>query len=163
VGLTLIFAVSGIAVNHVEDWNPNYNISKTIFHIPPLSAEDLDQVVSIVLNHLNIEESPQSSFRASPEVLQIFLENKKIELNLSSGKGVYEVVQKRFLLYSFNFLHLNHAKGWWTWFSDIYAVLLIFLAISGMFVLKGKNGLTGRGKWFVVLGILIPIVFLIMH
>ncbi|MCK5032361.1 MAG: hypothetical protein KAS18_01980, partial [Calditrichia bacterium] len=27
VGLTLIYAISGFVVNHVQDWNPNYEIS----------------------------------------------------------------------------------------------------------------------------------------
>jgi hypothetical protein len=32
VGLTLVYAVSGVAVNHVRDWNPNYRITRdTIF------------------------------------------------------------------------------------------------------------------------------------
>ena len=36
VGLTIIFAVSGIAVNHVENWNPNYKIEKIDFNINPI-------------------------------------------------------------------------------------------------------------------------------
>ncbi len=27
VGLTLIYAISGFVVNHVHDWNPNYEIT----------------------------------------------------------------------------------------------------------------------------------------
>ena len=163
VGLTIVFAVSGIAVNHVQDWNPNYKIEKKDIAVPQIKADNMDDVVAQVLNHLKISEKPQSYFRPEAGVLQIFLENQKIEINLQSGKGIQEIVKKRYLLFHFNFLHLNHAKGWWTWFSDLYAVLLVFLAISGMFVLKGKNGLNGRGKWFVVLGFLIPLVFLIIY
>jgi len=110
-----------------------------------------------------VVENAQSFFRPEPQILQIFLEDQKIEVNLQTGKGIQEIVHKRFLLYDFNFLHLNHAKGWWTWTSDLYAILLVFLAISGMFVLKGKKGLNGRGKWFVVIGIILPVVFLIVY
>ena len=33
-GLTIIYSISGIAVNHVSDWNPNYSISKDTLVIP---------------------------------------------------------------------------------------------------------------------------------
>jgi hypothetical protein len=61
-----------------------------------------------------------------------------------------------------NFLHLNHPKGWWTWVADPYAVLLFLLALTGMFVLKGRQGLGGRGKWLVGLGLLAPLGFLVV-
>ena len=28
VGLTLVYGVSGIAVNHTADWNPNYTVER---------------------------------------------------------------------------------------------------------------------------------------
>jgi hypothetical protein len=42
-------------------------------------------------------------------------------------------------------MHLNHPKKLWTWMADIYAAVLIILAVTGLFVLKGKKGITGRG------------------
>ena len=35
VALTIIYAVSGIAVNHVHDWNPNYSIDRIERKIEP--------------------------------------------------------------------------------------------------------------------------------
>jgi protein-S-isoprenylcysteine O-methyltransferase Ste14 len=55
---------------------------------------------------------------------------------------------------------LNEPKRLWTWAADVYAVILAFLAISGLFVLKGKNGLSGRGKWLAGLGVVLPILAL---
>jgi len=40
---------------------------------------------------------------------------------------------------------------------------LIILAFTGLFILKGKNGITGRGAWLVSAGIIIPLVFLFMY
>jgi len=59
-------------------------------------------------------------------------------------------------------LHYNPQK-WWTIFSDIYAASLIILAITGLFILKGKNGITGRGAWLTILGTLIPLLFLLLY
>ena len=32
-GLTVIYAVSGVAVNHIDDWNPNYVIRREVVEI----------------------------------------------------------------------------------------------------------------------------------
>jgi hypothetical protein len=37
--------------------------------------------------------------------------------------------------------------------------LLLFLALSGMFMIKGKKGLIGRGAILVVLGAAVPILY----
>jgi len=41
------------------------------------------------------------------------------------------------------------------------ATLLLLLAVTGLFILKGRQGLGGRGKWFLAGGLLLPIAFLI--
>jgi hypothetical protein len=58
-----------------------------------------------------------------------------------------------------NDLHLNKLHHLaWTLLADVYAIALAVLAITGLFVLKGRKGLTGRGKWFVGLGVALPLV-----
>ncbi len=163
VGLTIVFAVSGIAVNHVDSWNPSFNIEYKRVEIAPFDGTSADGAVAHVLAALKIEEQPKSTFRPSREMLNIYLNNQTIEINLHTGKGRREIVKERAILHDMNFLHLNHAKKWWTWFSDLYAVALLFLAISGLFVLKGKKGLAGRGKWLTGLGLFIPIFFLLIY
>ena len=59
-----------------------------------------------------------------------------------------------------NLLHYNNLKKFYTWFSDLYAVGLIILAITGMFVLRGKNGILGRGAWLAAIGIIVPALFI---
>jgi len=163
VGLTIVFAISGIAVNHVSDWNPSYSIEYQAIQVEPIEAASKAEALDKVLSALNISAAPTSSFRPSPTELHIFFDKQTIEINLQTGKGQWEYVEERALLHDMNFLHLNHAKKWWTWFSDIYAAALLFLAVSGLFVLKGKKGLAGRGKWFAGFGFLLPVFFLIIY
>jgi hypothetical protein len=59
-----------------------------------------------------------------------------------------------------NWLHLNRGKKAWTYFADSYAVGLLFLATSGLFMIAGKRGLFGRGIFFVAAGVAIPVVYL---
>jgi hypothetical protein len=48
------------------------------------------------------------------------------------------------------------------WFSDIFAAALIFLAITALFMVKGKKGALGRGGIYIALGFIIPILFLLI-
>ena len=163
VGLTIIYAISGIAVNHVDDWNPNYEIRYVPVKIAPVKVTEKSELIRSILKNMNIAEIPQSHFRPSPGEIHLFFKNKTLKLNIESGIGQWEVVKKRPFLFEFNYLHLNHAKGWWTFLADLYALALLFLAISGLFVLKGKNGLSGRGKWLTTIGILIPVFVLMVY
>ena len=33
----------------------------------------------------------------------------------------------------------------------------MLLALTGMFMMKGRGGLAGRGKWFVLAGLAVPV------
>jgi len=163
VGLTVIFAISGIAVNHIEDWNPNYKIEKVEFKINPVPITSAEEMANDVVKQLSIKDKIESAFRSTPENLKIFFANQTVEINAETGQGIYEYISERTLLHDMNFLHLNHAKKAWTYFSDIYAIALIFMAVSGLFMLKGKKGIKGRGAWLTAIGILIPIIFLLFY
>jgi hypothetical protein len=150
--LTVIYAVSGVAVNHVADWNPNLEIERSVEQIGPaegLSAEE-------VLARLGEEPAHKSTFRPDGRTLQVFQENATYTVDLPSGRVAVERTETRPVLYESNFLHLNHPKKAWTWIADVFAVALAFLALSGIFLIKGAKGLAGRGKWFLAAGVVIP-------
>jgi len=163
--LTIIYAVSGIAVNHIDDWNPNYIVEKDTVTITPLKDTLLtkDESVSYVLSQMGILDSVKSSFRPAPEMVDIFFVGKTISANISRGEVEIETISDRHIFKESNFLHLNTPKKLWTWIADIFAAALIFLAITGVFMNKGKHGIKGRGKWFISVGILIPLIFLIFY
>ena len=80
--------------------------------------------------------------------------------NLNSGEVSYEIHKKRPLVYWINKLHYNKVKGW-SLVADLFAVSLIFFALSGLFIAGRKNGLKGSGKWYLIVGILIPVVYVL--
>ena len=162
VALTVIYAISGIAVNHIHDWNPSYKILRTEQTIEPIPVSDRETMVALAVERLELGSLPNESFRSAPDQLQLFYDGWSVEIDATSGVALIDRSRERFLLRDFNRLHLNHPKGLWTWFADLYAGLLLFLAISGMFVLKGKKGLGGRGKWWVGAGLLVPLLFLMV-
>jgi hypothetical protein len=54
---------------------------------------------------------------------------------------------------------LNRGKKQWTYVADAYAVGLLVLALSGIFMIPGKKGFFGRGAVLVGIGIAIPVVY----
>ena len=164
-GLTIIYALSGLAVNHIHDWNPTYSLEKSVVPVD-LSQVDMSNnqaITDTVLKQLNNTEGLKNIYRQSNTVLKIFVVNNNITVDLQKQTAFQEKSTKRPVLYQVNFLHLNHAKKWWTWFADLYALSLALLAITGLLVLRGKRGLSGRGKWLVVIGLVIPIFFLLFY
>ena len=63
------------------------------------------------------------------------------------------------MLFEVNARTLNTSRLW-TWRGS-FAIALMVLAITGMAMMKGDRGITGRGKWFVGAGLLVPIGFVI--
>lgn len=155
--ITVIYGISGITVNHIDDWNPSYDIKRIEAIVDSLVDIEDEQFIPHILKQLDIKESYKGGYQPSPNEYKIFLESSVVELNLDSKTAVYEKVVKRPVLYQFNFLHLNHAKAPWTYIADVYAVLLVYLAISGMFMVKGRNGFWKRGIWLFLPGLLICI------
>jgi hypothetical protein len=162
VGLTLVYAASGLAVNHVADWDPNFqNVSAHRQLKTPLPA-DTAAATRAVLEQLGIRGQPREVYRASPDRLDITVEGHRLHVNPTTGRVLDEGQKPRFLLRFANWLHLNRGKRAWTLIADSYAIGLLTLAITGMFMLPGKKGLLGRGALLVTLGIAIPVLYVVL-
>ena len=161
-GLTVIYSVSGIAVNHTHQWNPSYRFEREEVRFEPFAPTTREEMSARLVQILALPGAPRDSFRPSPERIEIFYDGWSAEANVTAGWARIERPRSRFLLRDFNFLHLNHPKGAWTWIADAYALLLAFLSVSGLFMLGGRKGLSGRGKWFVLAGLLLPAAFIVV-
>lgn len=163
-GMTIIYAISGIAINHVKDWNPNYDITqkkvkagRLVSNPNPTKTE-----VIAILKEFGEAENYKKHYFPGENRMKVFLESGSIMLDTQTGRGELEKIKRRPILYEMNYLHYNPGK-WWKYFSDAFCVGLFILAITGLFVLKGKNGITGRGAWLTTIGVLLPLIFLILY
>ncbi len=164
-GMSIIYGLSGIALNHLQDWNPDYIIkTRTITlatpdRLPGASVAEIKELLSGIDDDLVYKShyAPQTGY------LKIFLRSGSLTINTGSGEGRMELLKKRPVFREVNFLHYNKPKKLWTWFSDFFALALILLAISGLFMIRGKKGITGRGAWLTVAGVIIPLIFLIIY
>ena len=157
--------ISGVAVNHIDIWNPSYTIERVESRLQkPLPAGPAGpETIAAILAELGETGQYKNSFRPDPRTIQIFTEGNTLTIDLPSGQVLQEKVSPRPVLRQLNFLHLNHPKKLWSWFADLYAICLGILAITGLFVLKGKKGLTGRGAWLTIAGIVLPVFFLWLY
>jgi hypothetical protein len=162
-GLTIIYAISGVAVNHVHHWNPSYRIERVERTFPPIAPDaGRDAIVAHVRAALGVTGAFKDAFRPSPGRVQLFYEGTTVDADIVAGRATLEQADERPVLRDANFLHLNHPKGVWTIVADVYAAALAFLAVTGMFVLRGRKGLAGRGKWLVGIGVAVPVLALLV-
>lgn len=163
VGLTIVYAVSGIAVNHAHHWDANYARVAEPLTIAPPGPGPTAEVEPLVLERLGLTRGQiKSTWRASPEVLQVFLEQGSYEVNLVTGEGVRRSFRPRPVLFDLNFMHLNNGKGPWTGIADVYAGLLIVLALTGPLLVRGKKGLRGRGGIMLAFGVVLPVAYAVV-
>jgi len=160
VALTLAYAISGLAVNHIASWNPNYSKVKEVRQIQPLSRTDSTEVlVRSAQAQLKPEGKFKSAFQPDDDTLQLYYDRTTYAVDLPTGKVLVEAVRPRPVLYAMNQLHLNAPKRLWTLIADLYAVALIVLAGTGLFIIKGPKGFFGRGLWLTGAGAAVPVLY----
>lgn len=163
IGLTIIYAISGVVVNHTSHgFNPSYTIEKSSAEVPPLQVgRQLDAAyVDQVLQALGEKAKLKNVAMLSPRAIRIFVEGNTLDVNLDTGQVQQERVTRRPLLFEANYLHLNKAKGLWTWLADIYAIALLIVAVTGMLMIRGAS--RWRGIILTGAGFFIPVLYLLV-
>ncbi len=166
-GMTIIYGVSGIALNHgvAKHWNPSHVSKSEVFeNFMPASRSEVDKTYVLnILGATGEKENFKQYYMPSDSSLMIYLKGGHINVNLSSGTAHLTKVRNRRVFKEINFLHYNKPKKLWMWFSDMYGLSLVLLAFSGLFMVRGKKGIKGQGAVLVIIGVLIPLLFLTMY
>ncbi len=160
LGLTLIFAVSGIVLNHQDQWNPSYDIDVSKMRVQSVPQNWDDNEIVPFLKKIGIQKKYQSFYFSSPDEIKIFVENGSIAVDLQTSQVVIERVTPRPILREWVLLHRNKSNLSWTLISDFYAALLLFLGVGGLFMVKGRNGLKWRATAIATFGFLISMAFM---
>ena len=164
-GMILIYALSGILMNHRGDLNPHYSVSLQEYQVDADLTDKTKVDKALVLTLLEpIGEADNYTKHYFPKdgQMKVFLKGgSSLVVDTRTGAAVYESLKRRPLLSDMVKLHYNPTKGW-TIFSDAFAVCLILITITGMVMLKGPKGFWGRGGILFVIGVVIPVLFLVL-
>lgn len=164
VGMTIVYALSGIYLNHRHDFNPDYKIFITDFKVElPEKSELTATDIKTALESVDDEVVYKKHYLNNQGNIKVFIENGEAVIDPETGKGTMQYLQKRPFIFSLNKLHRATLGSVWKWVSDIMAVILIFVAISGLFLLKGKRGFNRWGWWLMAAGIVVPLVFALIY
>lgn len=159
VGVCLVYAISGILLNHMNGKDPAYkSIEASVEMGKNLSNEDL---TSLWMSKDGLP-TLKKVMKENESSYNLMLDGGIGTYNTQTGIVKYEHHTKRELIYWINKLHYNKINGW-SFMADFFAVSLIFFAVSGLFITSKKYGMKGRGKWFLIAGLLIPVLFIIFN
>jgi len=159
VGLTVVYAASGLAVNHIADWEPSFQSYQEAHELGgPIAGSD-DDVAAAVRAKLGVREAPRDVYRAAPDDLELVFDKRTLHVNAATGHVLDEGQRPRFFLRAANWLHLNRGKKAWTYVADFYAAALLLLAATGIVLNTGRKGLLGRGGILILVGAAIPVAY----
>lgn len=162
-GLIIVYCLSGIALNHVDDWNPDFIIRRTNIKLhEKLDRSKIDSDKAIEISKIVGEKSYKVFDFPNDDHVKIYYDNASLNIDFSKSIGVYEQIAKRPFFYQTNVLHRNSLKAW-RWYSDFFALTLIVITVTGLFIVKGKHSLSKRGKWLVLAGIIPPIIVVVVQ
>lgn len=161
IGLIITFAFSGILMNHRENWHPEeFDVqTKEITTQLPEAENITEEYVKGFIAQYNIKDV-YKRYRVKNGSLRIAYKNTDVEIELETGKGEIVTYKRTPVINQMMKLHKT-TSNWWIYFSDIFGLSLIFIAISGALMIKhGRHTFKRRGWKLTIAGLLFPIIFL---
>lgn len=163
IGLIVSFALSGLMMNHRDSWHPEKYTTETKaiqVQLPNESKID-DKFVEDLGKKLGIEDKMRRQM-VKKGTLKISFENHDVEIDVKTGKGEIVSFLKTPIISQAMKLHKNDSN-FWIYYSDIFALSLITIALTGTIMIKGgKFSFKQRGWKLALAGVLFPLLFLIL-
>lgn len=156
-GLLMAFSISGIALNHRHSWDARDYVYETIdisFDFPADDDEITDDFFQKSLKEQGVKlEFNGSAFRRGG--YNLYFDKAYAYVDPETGKGSIERFRVRPILGQMVDLHKS-ASDAWVWYSDIFAICVLLICITGLVITKGRNGFKKRGWKLALIGVLIP-------
>ena len=96
--------------------------------------------------------------------LKLSFEKTDVEIDIKSGKGEIVTFKKTPFISQIIKLHKDNASNWWIYYSDIFGISLIVIAITGSLMIPKENfNFKNRGLKLAIAGILFPLIFLALY
>jgi uncharacterized protein len=163
LGLIISFAFSGILMNHRESWHPEkYTVETKAIQVKLPSEDKINEkFAEDFAKELGVDDKFKRHNIKKGE-LRIAFENTDVEIDMKTGKGEIVSFKKTPFISQTMKLHKNSSE-WWIYYSDIFGLSLITIAVTGaMMITAGKNTFKRRGWKLALIGILFPLIFLFL-
>ncbi len=162
IGLIVSFAFSGLLMNHREVWHPEkYTTETKAIDVKLPSENDINEKFAEDLGkQLGIDDKLRRHMVKKGE-FKISFENHDVEIDMKTGKGEITTFIKTPIISQTMKLHKNNSN-WWIYYSDIFALSLITIALTGTIMIKGgKFSWKNRGWKLAVAGLVVPLLILL--
>lgn len=161
LGLIITFAFSGILMNHRDSWHAEkYTVETKAIEIKQLESKEISEEKAIQIGKEIGVDDKFRRHKTKKNELTISYENNDVSIDLETGKGELVTFVKTPVISQMMKLHKN-TSNWWIYFSDIFGIALIIIAITGTMMLKhGKHTFRYRGWKLALAGLIFPLLFL---
>jgi uncharacterized protein len=162
LGLIIAFSFSGIFLNHRQDWHPK-RYKADIKEIA-VNAIDKDAVNDAFVSAFTEQQGIKDDLRrynVTKNDLRISYANHDVDIDLNTGQGTIVHYKITPLLGQMTILHVDTSKSW-IYYSDVFGVAMLVIAITGMFIAKGENSFRRRGWKLALIGMIFPLIFLFL-
>ena len=162
LGLIISFAFSGIMMNHREHWHPEkYTIETKAIKINLPSEDKINETfVDSLGKTLGIDDKIRRH-NVKKGTLKISFEKNDVEIDMKTGEGEITTFIKTPIISQAMKLHKN-TSNWWIYYSDIFGLSLITIAITGAIMIQvGKNTFGKRGWKLALAGLIVPLLILL--
>ncbi len=163
LGLIIAFSFSGIFLNHRQLWHPrrfSYAVEEISISVPAHKDSINDRFISAFTTDQKIDDQLRR-FSVEGNNLRISYVSHDAQIDITTGKGKIETYMTTPVLGQMTKLHVDTSK-WWIYYSDIFGIAMLTIAITGMFIQKGDTSFNKRGWKLALLGLIFPLIFLFL-
>ena len=90
LGMTIIYALSGIAINHIKDWNPNYVLYTEEIQVPHFDKKPDKQAIKKMLEPFEEADNYKNHYFPNEDYLRVFIKDGTVSVDLITGEGLIE-------------------------------------------------------------------------
>jgi uncharacterized protein len=163
IGLIVSFAFSGLMMNHREHWHPEkYTIETKAIKVKLPEESKIDEKFAEDLGKKLGIDDKMRRHNVKKGTFKISFEHNDVEIDMETGKGeIISFIKTPIISQAMN-LHKS-TSNFWIYYSDIFAISLITIALTGTIMIKaGKFSWKNRGWKLTLAGILFPLIFLFL-
>jgi hypothetical protein len=163
IGLIVSFAFSGLMMNHRDSWHPEkYTTETKAIEVQLPTENELNEDFAKDLGEkLGIQDKMRRQ-SVKKGTYKISFEKNDVEIDMATGKGEIISFFKTPIISQSMSLHKN-TSNFWIYYSDIFAISLIVIALTGTIMVKaGKFSWKNRGWKLAVAGVIFPLIFLFL-